>query len=251
MDQQGNATNRLPAKEGMIILKNIFTGKQHFIFDFDGTIADSFALHEYAFQQALANYDLQFAYKDYLGMSTDATIARIFNANEKEINAATLAELVAAKRSFANKAYKQSLQPIPGALDFIHLLHAHQLPMYVASSGSRMNVLAGIAALQIGHYFKAVFTAEDVTHAKPDPEIFLNVIKQFAIDPATAIVIEDALSGIEAARAAGIDVVCVNAEIEQTGSNHISLSSLSFNELITLFESSLPNEESTGRSSNL
>lgn len=61
--------------------------------------------------------------------------------------------------------------------------------------------------LKLQDRFAVVLTAEDCTHGKPNPEIYLKTAKALAVTPASCIVIEDTLSGIEAAKAAGMRVI--------------------------------------------
>jgi beta-phosphoglucomutase len=61
--------------------------------------------------------------------------------------------------------------------------------------------------------FDAVVTAEDVSHGKPDPEVFLTGASRLGVPPARAIVVEDAASGIEGARRANMKSVGVNGRV--------------------------------------
>ena len=64
-----------------------------------------------------------------------------------------------------------------------------------------------MGALSIRKYFKIVLTAEDITKGKPDPEIYIKSADGLHINPQECLVFEDAISGIRAARAAGMKVV--------------------------------------------
>ena len=78
-----------------------FSSKKNFIFDFDGTIADSFIIHKKAFEEALKDYDLRFNYADYLGMTTNSVIEEIFNLNKRAIDRNEINLLVQRKRFLA------------------------------------------------------------------------------------------------------------------------------------------------------
>lgn len=188
--------------------------KQAVIFDFDGTIADTFHLHEQAFNETLAGYPVQFRYHDFAGMSTKEAMARLFLHNQIELDEAEKLRLVKEKQQRANRLYKESVDFIPGAKAFIEALAAQQFKMYVASSGSKMNVTAGLQALGVFELFLDVVTADDVTKAKPDPEIFQSVLIRNNLEAAAAVVIEDAVSGIRSAAAAGIDVICIDSNVQ-------------------------------------
>jgi beta-phosphoglucomutase-like phosphatase (HAD superfamily) len=62
-----------------------------------------------------------------------------------------------------------------------------------------------------------VITGDDILHSKPAPDSYCECVLRFCVEPQQAIVVEDAVSGIESAKAAGLDVIAVNnPELEQT-----------------------------------
>jgi len=214
----------------------LFKGKKAIIFDFDGTIADTFHLHETAFRQSLKDHPVTFEYKNFTGMSTREAIRQIFVQNEVVISEDEFDFLVKQKQRLANQLYKESIDFIPGAFAFIRLLNEKGFKLCIASSGSRRNVVTGLQALKIENYFNCVITAEDVDRAKPDPAIFKFALEQTAVDAQQALVIEDAISGIQAADAAGIDVVCVDKNIVTAGIFSVQFLVKDFFELSKLLE---------------
>lgn len=194
----------------MINLRNF----KNIIFDFDGTIADSLSIHDNAFKEVLKPHSLNFNYYDYGGMSTANAFKLIFEQNNTAISDADLGKLVTSKQEMANLHYQRSIEFIDGAGDFIRQLAAQGKNLFVASSGSRPNVETGLKKLGVFSYFTAVVTSNDVSHAKPDPEIFLKVIKDFNLDKKETLIIEDANSGLTAAVRAKVEVVCINENIE-------------------------------------
>ena len=194
-----------------------FSSKKNFIFDFDGTIADSFIIHKKAFEEALKDYDLRFNYADYLGMTTNSVIEEIFNLNKRAIDRNEINLLVQKKRFLANRGFLQDIQPIPGAIEFIKLLEGRKtFHLFVASSGSEANVLAGLAKMNIIGKFEKILTANDIKNGKPDPEIFLKIIVDFNLKKNETLIIEDAFSGLLAAKNAGIDAVCIDKNMPET-----------------------------------
>jgi HAD superfamily hydrolase (TIGR01509 family) len=192
---------------------NLFAAKTAVIFDFDGTIADTLPLHESAFKEALAAYPLSYQYSDYAGMSTRKAISLIFLANQQELEPDQLLVLTKKKQLAANALYRKAIAFMPGAEELIRLLYDKKFRLFVASSGSHMNVHTGLEALGVFHLFEGVITADDVEQAKPHPEIFIKILEQYKIPAMQAIIIEDAVSGLQAAAAAGIDAVCIDGAL--------------------------------------
>jgi HAD superfamily hydrolase (TIGR01509 family) len=217
----------------------VFLGKSAIIFDFDGTIADTLPLHERAFEEALAAYPLRFRYADYAGMSTRKAISMIFAENELPLEEELLLTLTRKKQLAAHALYAELIAFMPGAEALVRLCHTKKFRLFVASSGSRLNVHAGLEALGIKSLFTGIFTADDVEHAKPYPDIFLKVLEQYAIPAAAALVLEDALSGLRAAAAAGITAVSVDPWLTSAGTG-LSFVTITMDELKQQLHDELP-----------
>jgi len=93
---------------------------------------------------------------------------------------------------------------IPGVSDFIGLCKSKGLALAVATSAGsyKMNINLELLKMQSG-VFDALVSGEDITHNKPHPEIFLKAAKKLGLQPNECLVIEDAPSGVKAAKAAG------------------------------------------------
>ena len=85
--------------------------------------------------------------------------------------------------------------------------HAGKLPMAVASGGTRQVINKVLHHIGIHELFGAVVTSEDVVRQKPAPDIFLRAAELLKTQPNEICVIEDAVSGIEGALAAGMSVI--------------------------------------------
>jgi len=102
------------------------------------------------------------------------------------------------------------LRAFPGAVELVRQCRAAGLCVAVASSADRVKIEANLR--QIGlppGDWDAVVSAEDATHKKPAPDIFLATARKLDLPPATCVVIEDAVNGIQAAKAAGMRCVAV------------------------------------------
>jgi HAD superfamily hydrolase (TIGR01509 family) len=181
------------------------------IFDFDGVIADSEILANRAgaqyFTELGAPTTLEQSLTLYMGKRYDdvaatvtAQLGRTLPANFRETYMArTLAAL-------ANE-----LEPVTGARAFLEKT-AH-LKRCIASSSSHQRLALCLTRLELQATFaKTVFSADDVTHGKPAPDIFLHAAHAMNITPSPrCIVIEDSPAGIQAAKAAGMTAIGLTA----------------------------------------
>ena len=179
-----------------------------FLFDFDGTIVDSLPLHDRAFRTVIEDVrpDLlaSFDYDAFKGMETAAVFHRLgFDGEDAARSAA------AKRRAYGDLVTAGELRFMPDAEGCLSALAERGLALYVATSGSRQSVSAAMTALGIADLFAGSVTASDVARGKPAPDIFLKLLADFAIEPERAVVIEDAASGVLAARAAGLPVIGV------------------------------------------
>jgi len=105
---------------------------------------------------------------------------------------------------------EQGIAALPGALEWVNLLHQQGWKQAIASAAPRANIETVLDVLQAGRCFQAIVSAEDVHRGKPDPEVFLIAARKLEVAPEHCIVVEDAEHGIEAARAAGMKSIGVS-----------------------------------------
>eukprot|EP00211_Chloroparvula_japonica_P009649 CAMPEP_0119129430 /NCGR_PEP_ID=MMETSP1310-20130426/7180_1 /TAXON_ID=464262 /ORGANISM="Genus nov. species nov., Strain RCC2339" /LENGTH=171 /DNA_ID=CAMNT_0007119849 /DNA_START=60 /DNA_END=572 /DNA_ORIENTATION=+ len=101
--------------------------------------------------------------------------------------------------------------PVEAIAPVVDIARAHhgRVPMMVASSGLRTYVTRHLTSAGITHLFEDVVTVEDVARGKPAPDLFLEAARRMGKAPAECLVFEDADLGVQAARAAGMEVVDV------------------------------------------
>jgi HAD superfamily hydrolase (TIGR01509 family) len=173
------------------------------IFDCDGTLVDSMPLHMKAWEHAITqaggewNYDFIFSKKGMQGKD----ILTLYNKSfETDLDVEYTARV---KQEYFHK-HCAEMKPIDTVVDIVHR-YALQLPMAVASGGSRENVLLSLELIGIKEYFTAIITADDKdVQPKPSPEIFLEAARRIHIHPQLCQVFEDGDIGLEAARMAGM-----------------------------------------------
>jgi HAD superfamily hydrolase (TIGR01509 family) len=108
---------------------------------------------------------------------------------------------------FRDLVRQDSIEPVPGAVEFVRELHRRNIPLGVGSSAPRENIEACLEALRLNGAFASVVSGGEVVRGKPAPDIFLNAARRLGMDPERCIVFEDAPAGVAAAQAAGMRVV--------------------------------------------
>lgn len=102
------------------------------------------------------------------------------------------------------------LRAFPGAVELVRRCRAAGLRTAVASSADLIKIEANLQKIGLPPAtWEAVISAEDAVHKKPAPDLFLAAARRMQVSPAQCVVIEDAVSGIQAARAAGMRCVAV------------------------------------------
>jgi len=180
-----------------------------YIFDCDGTLADSMVVHHRAWLAAFAAHGAVFEFDWPLftsraGMTVPNTV--------RELNAQfgfTLdPEAVATSQRQEYERFLSTVQPIAEVVAFARRV-AVSRPVSVASGGERQIVRRTLELIGLGQTFPVVVTAEDVIHGKPAPDMFLLAAERMGVAPRDCVVFEDSVLGLEAAKRAGMASVLV------------------------------------------
>ncbi len=111
---------------------------------------------------------------------------------------------------------KGSLKPLPGVYEFIEVCQSMGKKIAVASSADRRKVMGNLAEIGLGtDRFDAVITAEDVIYKKPAPDIFLLAAERLGFASQNCLVVEDAVTGVAAAKAAGAHCLALTSSFTQ------------------------------------
>jgi HAD superfamily hydrolase (TIGR01509 family) len=187
-----------------------------YLFDCDGTIADSMPLHYIAWKKALAEWNC--AFDERLFYSWGGTpVAEIVSWLNQRQGLKMPVEGVSSRKEQLYLELLPQLQAIPAVVEHIEAQHG-RIPFAVVSGSTRDSVMASLTSLQLLNKFDALVCAGDYQKSKPDPEAFLLGASKLGVAPAACLVFEDTDMGIQAATAAGMASVKVPPPWERDAS---------------------------------
>jgi HAD superfamily hydrolase (TIGR01509 family) len=175
------------------------------IFDNDGVVVDSELLANRVLADLLTEHghptSLEECIRDYMGGTLAGVRARVRQQSGRELPAGF--DDAYHQRLFAG--FSASLRPVPGVAS---VLDGLAMPFCLASSGTRDRIVRSLTITGLlGYFDDRIFSAEQVTHGKPAPDLFLHAASVMATPADRCVVIEDSPKGVAAARAAGMRVL--------------------------------------------
>ena len=185
-----------------------------YLFDCDGTIADSMPLHFVAWSKVLSEWNCEFGedlFYAWGGMPVATIIATL---NEKHGLRMPIEDVARRKEEFYLEILPQ-VKAVPEVLEHIEASHG-RIPLAVVSGSTRDSVTASLEMLKILDKFDTLVCAGDYHKSKPDPESFLIAAARLGIAPECCLVFEDTDMGIQAATAAEMASVRVPPPWERT-----------------------------------
>jgi len=178
-----------------------------YLFDCDGTIADSMPLHYIAWKKALAEWNCTFEEQFFYDLGGTPVAEIISMLNERQ-GLSMPVEAVAVRKENLYLELLPQLKAVPEVVEHIDAQHG-RIPFAVVSGGTRESVTASLETLKLLDRFETLVCAEDYRKSKPDPEAFLLAAARLGVTPADCLVFEDTDLGIQAATAAGMASVKV------------------------------------------
>lgn len=127
----------------------------------------------------------------------------------------SIEDLQAESEAIFDSLLDDILAPMPGLLELLDVIEARSLPKAVATSSHRDYLSDILGRFNLLDRFHHTFTAEDVTHGKPHPEIYLTAARHLNIRPDEMLVLEDSENGTKAAAAAGAHIISVPHEMSR------------------------------------
>ncbi len=180
------------------------------IFDMDGVLVDSHALHRKAWRLFLNTLGRQVndAELDFIldGRKREEILKHFLGTcSERQM------EDYGRRKDTIFRQIQLLTVPIPGAVACVRSLHRRRVATAVATSASRSRARATLIELGIWDCFEVVVTGEDVLQGKPDPAVYRCACERLQIEAQYLVAVEDAVSGVRAAHAAGLRCLAIDS----------------------------------------
>ncbi len=175
-----------------------------FLFDLDGTLVDSVYHHVLAWNEALQATGLPLSVwriHRRIGMSGGL----FANALQRDLGREIDPEVIVTLRKQHKEAFNQrshSIQPLPGAVELLQTLTAHNIKWAIATSGRMETARPNIERLGVDFDKVPVVTRDQVKYAKPDPDLFLAAAERLGVDIQNSMVVGDSVWDLLAAKRA-------------------------------------------------
>jgi len=172
------------------------------IFDMDGVLVKNAHFHERAFLEYFSQYGIVLE-PEMHGRGNNELMKELFpNKSDEERQ-----QLSEEKEAYYRKIYSPHIKPAAGLIELLNSLKKEKVLIAVGSSAPQVNIDFVLDRLNIRKYFDAIIGAAIVKQAKPAPDIYLKAAEVLNVTPSNCLVFEDAIAGIESAKAAGMKVV--------------------------------------------
>jgi beta-phosphoglucomutase len=179
------------------------------IWDVDGTLVDTAELHFRAWVDLCRDLGRDFSRADFaatFGRRNPEIIRYLFG---DRFDDAAIADLGYRKEEFYKAAARQGVSLLPGARELLQGLHDAGFRQAIGSSAPLGNIDLILELTGAARFFDAISSAEDTQRGKPDPQVFLVAAEKLGVSPPLCVVMEDAVAGVQAARAGGMKCIGV------------------------------------------
>jgi beta-phosphoglucomutase len=189
--------------------------RKAFIFDLDGVIVDTAKYHYLAWRELAIQLGFDFTMEQnerLKGVSRVRSLEILLDLGKVHLEEEQKSKYLKEK----NEQYLQYIakmdhsEILPGIDDLLHYLKLNKVPFSLGSASKNARLI--LETLDLIDLFDAIVDGNDVSTAKPDPEVFLIAAEKLGVQPVDCIVIEDAQAGIEAANKAGMISVGIGDE---------------------------------------
>lgn len=178
------------------------------IFDCDGVLVDTEPVANRALVRVLAECGYEISYEECRRLFVGRTMQAVQEHVEAALGRPLRGDWPDYIRGETLAAFAEGVEPVGGAHDVLRDLAARSMPYCVASSGrfEKMRFTLGATGL-LPLVEDVLFSAEEVAHGKPAPDLFLHAAARMGHAPEACLVIEDSVPGVQAAVSAGMPVI--------------------------------------------
>jgi beta-phosphoglucomutase len=180
------------------------------LWDMDGTLVDTAELHFAAWARLMQELNRPFTWADFaatFGLRNPEILDILFGKGHFDTD--EIARLGDRKEEMYRAAAGQGVTLLPGVGALLAGLHAAGFKQAIGSSAPRANLELILRLTDSERFFEAVVSMEDTQRGKPDPQVFLVGAERLGVPPARCVVIEDAVAGVQAAKAGGMKCIAV------------------------------------------
>jgi beta-phosphoglucomutase len=191
------------------------------VFDMDGVLVDSEPLHIDAWNEVFGEFGHHFDtewFHQWIGVSDRNFTLKIVEQYQIPTDADTLLK---DKRRIFEAKIAQGVPSHTGVRELLPFLK--DLKLAVATSSNKTGAMISLKGAQLFDFFQSVVTADDVMNHKPNPDCYLKAVENLGLKPSDCIGIEDSVSGIKAAKAAGLFVIGVATSLPAHYLTHADL----------------------------
>ncbi|MGL4554524.1 MAG: HAD family hydrolase [Gemmataceae bacterium] len=184
--------------------------KRAAIWDMDGTLVDTAELHFAAWVAACRDLGRDFTRGDFaatFGKRNPEIFAVLFGPDR--FTRAEIDRLGADKEDRYKVEARRGVELLPGVRALMDGLHRLGFGQAIGTSAPRGNLELILELTGVGPLLGAAVAEQDTTRGKPDPQVFLLGAERLGVDPARCVVFEDAVYGVQAAKAGGMKAVGV------------------------------------------
>ena len=200
------------------------------VFDLDGVLADTEEFSFAASREALKKLGIKLKGVDqrFIGMSDKNIVQTLASEQNKQVNTEEYVKDI-------DEAYmriaKGRLTPLIGITKLLKQLKTNGITIGLASSGSVKKVGFSLDELKLAKFFPIRVTGSDVHSSKPHPEIYQIAAKKLGVEPSECVAVEDATTGVESAKRAGMKCVAITSSFPKAELHNTDLVVDSFEEL--------------------
>jgi beta-phosphoglucomutase len=188
---------------------NDVDGRMGVIFDLDGVLVDSGWAHRRAWYDLAEREDLDMPddfFASTFGMQNYQILPMLYG---RDLSRQQIDRLSDWKEQRYRDLIAEKLALPPGGARLLDELKDAGFLLAIGSSAPRANLDLVMERLGLSHYFDACVTKEDVVNGKPSPDTFLKAAQRLGLPPERCVVVEDAVQGVEAGKAAGMPVIAL------------------------------------------